>query len=87
MEKAVFVCKHIFEGSRPVLLVSHSEDDWQFLCGENHTASELPEVVGLNHILERDFSIVAIMDIPVDCEAERQTTSSPWIITSCDKNA
>ena len=53
MERAAFVCSHVFENSRPVLLVSHVDGGWQLLCGQAHVTKEIPRLVGLNP-LERD---------------------------------
>lgn len=34
---ATITCRHIIDGSLPILYVSHDEDDgmWQFLCGKS----------------------------------------------------
>src|SRR4051812_23851699 len=33
-----YVCVHVFDSSRPILLVSRSGGDWSFLCGAVHEA-------------------------------------------------
>ena len=40
---ATILCKHIARGEKPILYVSHDEDDgmWQFLCNEEHTIEDL----------------------------------------------
>ena len=84
IELKSYVCKHIFENSRPVLLVSKMDGDLCFLCGSLHddTAEEY-RVVGANHILDRDQSLIEIaMKLNDNFEAERKTVDSPWIITS-----
>ena len=81
MEIAAYVCSHVFENSKPVLLVSHAGGDWQCLCGGDHAADEVPNVVGLNHLLDRDPSLRELEDLPVDWEAERTTTKHKWIRT------
>ncbi len=80
-EQAVFVCSHVFDQMRPVLLVCHDGGDWQFLCGGEHAEGEIPHVVGLNHILDLDPSLQELMNIPIDSEAERQAPDLPWILT------
>lgn len=77
-EIAAFICRHIFAESRPVLLVSHADGDWQFLCGDGHDVGELPHVVGLNHLLDRDPSLEELVDLPVNWEAERTEVGAPW---------
>ena len=78
-ERAAFVCRHVFEGSRPVRLVAHESGDWQFLCGEEHEPGDGPRVVGLNHLTERDPSIVAVLELPSGWEAERRDVGGPWV--------
>jgi hypothetical protein len=78
-ERAAFVCSHVFEGSRPILLAAHEEGDWQFLCGGEHGSGDGPRVVGLNHLLAREPGINAILDLPQNWEAERPDVGRPWI--------
>lgn len=82
---AVFICSHIFENTKPILLVSHEDDDWQFLCGGEHDENEKPKVVGIGHLLERDPSLLELADLPRDCEAERRTVDEKWSITRCEE--
>jgi hypothetical protein len=75
-----YVCKHVFEGSRPVLLVSRGDGDWCFLCGGHHEdrASEY-RVIGIGHVVESDKTLGDLFDLPADWEAERQSVDSRWI--------
>ena len=82
-EIAAYVCNHVFERTRPVLLVVRDSGDWQFLCGETHDPEELPEVVGLNHLIDDDPSLQQILDLPINWEAERRSPNDPWIRTAC----
>tara|TARA_R110001592_G_scaffold299603_1_gene570655 strand:- start:415 stop:681 length:267 start_codon:yes stop_codon:yes gene_type:complete len=77
-EIPVYICSHIFEDSRPVLLVYKEDDDLQFLCGEEHDSNEIPRVVGINHIIERDESLIEIINIENGWEAERSNINSEW---------
>ncbi len=77
-ELAAFVCSHVFEKRSPVLLVLRSEGDWQLLCGGAHNDEEVPRVVGLNHLLEADPSLRAVLELPDEWEAERSSQASPW---------
>jgi hypothetical protein len=82
-EVAAYVCSHVFARTRPVLLVVRDRGDWQLLCGGVHDPEDLPEVVGLNHLIDDDPSLRQIIDLPVDWEAERQSPDEPWIRTPC----
>jgi hypothetical protein len=77
-ELAAFICSHVFDQSRPVLLVSRGDGDWQFLCGGEHDAGDRPHVVGLNHLLDRDPSLRELLDLASDWEAERVDEAGPW---------
>jgi hypothetical protein len=75
-----YVCRHVFVQSAPVLFVSRPDGDWCFLCGQQHeqSASEY-RVVGIGHILEQDQSLVNVMDLLPDWEAERTEIDEEWI--------
>ena len=81
MEVLAYVCSHVFENTRPILLVSREGGDWQCLCSGEHDAGEIPNVVGLNHLIERDHTLAALADLPDDWEAERSNVMEPWIRT------
>ena len=78
---AVFICSHVFENEKPILLVCHEGGDWQFLCGGTHRTDEKPKVVGVGHLVERDPSLNEIADLPLDFEAERSEVGAQWVIT------
>ncbi len=82
----VFICSHIFNKSRPILLVIKTGGDWQMLCGGMHNADETPKVVGMEHLLQRDQSLVQILDLPDEYEAERKSLNDSWIRTKCVSN-
>lgn len=77
-EIPAFVCSHVFEKNRPVLYVCRDDGDWQLLCGGSHEESEVPHVVGLNHFLEEDPSLLALLDLPDNWEAERSAVDAEW---------
>jgi hypothetical protein len=68
----------VFSDTRPVNLVLQSDGDLQMLCGDGHDATELPRVVGLNHLLERDPSLKEVLDLPDGWEAERAAPGQRW---------
>jgi hypothetical protein len=77
-EVAAFICSHVFDQTRPVLMVLHEGGDWQFLCGADHELGDGPRVVGIKHLLDRDPSLHELLDLPSDWEAERLEVGSPW---------
>lgn len=79
---AGFVCPHIFRNERLILLVSHEDGDWQFLCGESDHAAD-GHVVGIGHLVERDPTLLDLVDLPLDWEAERANPGEPWLRTAC----
>jgi hypothetical protein len=83
-EELAFVCIHIFDNSRPVLLVTRNNDELCFLCGDMH--EDDPQnfrVVGANHIYERDQSVFEAAQLLNDnCEAERESVDEKWQFTT-----
>ena len=81
-----YVCIHVFEGAKPVLLVCRPDADWCFLCGEEHPDdAAYYKVVGIGHVLERDPSLVDLLDLAPEEEAERSALGAPWIRTDLSK--
>jgi hypothetical protein len=78
LETAAFICSHVLKFERPVLLVVRSAGDWQFLCGDVHSA-ESAHVVGANHLFDRDERLRELQDLPVDWWAERSSVDAPWV--------
>ena len=76
---AAFVCSHVFSAAAPVRLVVHESDgDWQFLCGQEHAEDELPHVVGIGHLQERDATLTQVVDLEPGWEAYRAGMESGW---------
>ena len=74
----VLICRHIFENSRPVLLVRNQEDTWSFLCdGDDHEDDDFC-YVGFGHLLDRDLSLNECADLAVGHEAERKSVGANW---------
>jgi hypothetical protein len=76
---AVYLCSHVFNQERPVLLVSHAGNDWQFLCGDTHPESEVPVIVGVMHLVARDPTLEQVADLPPGGEAERASIDHAWV--------
>lgn len=78
-----YVCIHVFDQSRPVLLVTREDGDWCFLCGDLHPESaDYYRVVGLGHVVARDQSLNSILDLSPNEEAERVAVGERWIRTN-----
>ena len=76
----VIVCSHVLEASRPILLVAHDADGWNFACGQrDHAGADDFHVVGVGHLIERDASVNDCASLPVGLIAERVSVDSPWI--------
>jgi len=82
---AVFICSHVFENTKPTLLVCHEGGDWQFLCGGAHDVDDKPKVVGIGHLLERDPTLHEISNLPIDFEAERKEVGGEWIVSMLEE--
>jgi hypothetical protein len=77
---ACFSCDHVLKKERPILYVSHDEDDesWQFLCGlDDHTQANI-KIVSLKNATELDSTINDLYEMPVGYEAERRTINDKW---------
>jgi hypothetical protein len=79
-ELRVFICKHVFDKSRPILLVANMEGDLCFLCGGPHPDDpDAYEAVGLNHILEMDPTVTEpALNLSENWEAVRTADNMKW---------
>lgn len=59
----VLVCRHILEGDREIeLIVHHSDDKWQIMCGAYDHADETSvELIHAQHLFEDRPAIERIM--------------------------
>ena len=75
----VIICSHVLEATRPILLVAHDAEGWNFACGNtDHGNAEDFHVVGVGHLVARDPSINQCADLPVGFIAERSAAAFPW---------
>jgi hypothetical protein len=81
-----YVCTHVFDESKPVLVVVHDKDgDWSFVCGAPHIDSANDyRVVGVAHLTSHDSSLNECADLLVGFEAERSAVDQNWIRTRID---
>ena len=82
-----YICTHVFEKTRPILLVAHEGGDWMFMCGAADHEKQDWHVVGIGHLTERDPTIHDCADLPDGFEAERKNIGSPWLRTPIDSPA
>jgi|ERR1044071_2330317 hypothetical protein len=77
---AVITTRQITEGTAPILLVSHDEEDggWQFLPGDGPVREENARVVGLRRIWLLDPSVGELADLPLGWQAFRNAPADPW---------
>jgi hypothetical protein len=77
-ETAAFVCSHVFDASKPVLLVARENNDLMCMCGEFHEADEAYHVVDAEHLIARDQTLRKFVELPNDTAAERAAIGKPW---------
>ena len=80
-----YICSHIFENSRPVLLVAHEDGDWIFSCGNYDHDEKDWKVVGVGHLTSRDETLNECSDLHNGFEAERSAAGKTWIRTKIDE--
>lgn len=74
-----YVCTHVFDGERDVLLVSRPDGDWCLLCGGDHPDDPSSyRVVGIGHFLDQDPRLREVLDLDANEEAERSRKDGPW---------
>jgi len=61
-----------------VLLVAREEGDWMFLCGAQHPSDEEYQVVGLEHLIDRDKTLLAALNLEDQMELERSAVGGVW---------
>jgi hypothetical protein len=78
-ETKAYSCRYVVEGTRPVLYVTRADGDWCFLCGEEHPQDAYWFlVVGLGHEVDKDRTLLEILDLAPEEEAEREEVGGVW---------
>lgn len=80
---ASFICSHVFDDTHPILLVCKDDGEFQFLCGGIHEG-ELPRIVGLGHMIDRDRSLLELLNMDDGYAAERESVGEVWQIYKND---
>ena len=76
---ACITTRFVLDGSRPVLLVTHDQDDncWQFLCGTTDDAAH-GRAVELDNALDVCPEIAELADLPPGWSAWRDAPGDAW---------
>jgi hypothetical protein len=76
----VLSCLHVLDNERVVQVVCRDRDgDWLFLCGDDHgdDGPEAFEIVGVEHLLERQDELRALLDLEIGWMAEAR--NGRWV--------
>lgn len=76
---AVYTTRDIIEEGKPILLVTHDQDDgaWQFHT-EKTVAAFDAKIAALDEIVYCDSSVADVADLPLGWSAIRDSITSPW---------
>jgi hypothetical protein len=76
---AATTSRYVTEEGRPILLVTHYEDDhsWGFQSGDPLSVED-GRVVGMGTILRHDPTLARIADLAPGWSAERQSVGGEW---------
>jgi len=76
--------RQVLEGSEPILLVSHDEDDheWQFI-GTSDACVEDGRLVCLEEMVKLDPTILELADLPPGWQAIRAGVGALWRRQRC----
>ena len=75
-----YICQHVFRGERPVMRVLREHDCWQMLCDLEHGETEMPHVVHVHHLMNRDATLRPLLTLPVAAFVERSPSEpSGWV--------
>ena len=81
LNTAVFTTKFVIEENSPILFVFHYDDgSWQFSGTEENLSDEDYRIVSLQEMIEHDKSIHELGDMPINSQASRSNSKSPWKI-------
>lgn len=71
--------RQVLDGSEPILLVSHDEDDhaWQFI-GTSDASVEDAKLVCLEDIVRLDPTVLEVADLPPGWQAFRDQVGGEW---------
>ena len=73
------MCSHVFDESRPILLVVHESVGWTFACGGRDHEDDDFHNVGVGHLIDRDPTLNECADLEPHSVAERASVEDPWV--------
>jgi hypothetical protein len=76
---ATFTTRQVLDGSEPILLVSHDEDDhgWQFI-GTSDASMADAKLVCLEEIVRLDPTVLEVADLEPGWQALREVVDGSW---------
>lgn len=78
---AVLTTKNVINNKMLITRVYHNTDgSWQFFDDVSTNANENIMVVGFGQIVQRDSSIIKLLDLPPSYLAHRKTANENWKI-------
>lgn len=82
MDRMVFTCCHVLREGAEVRHVSIDDGDIQVLCiGGDHGPATNAAVVHLQHLVDRDASILAALEGLAEGQvAYRRSCAQPWVV-------
>ena len=85
IETTAIICAHVFKNERQIeVVIHHSDGVWQLVCGEHDHPEDCSdfEVVGLEHLIERQSNLASLVDLKTGWLAE--WTPSGWTLSAHD---
>ena len=83
LNTAVFTTSFILNDKKPILYVSHYDEDgaWEFLSDDDFDDFEkVAKVVSLEEIINLDPTIIELLEMEEGCHAIRKSKEDQWII-------
>lgn len=79
LETKCYLCVHVADAQRPVLLVTRPAGDWCLTCGDEHVQDASSFRVGhLAHPIAEDPTLRSVLDLGINQEAERSRMHARW---------
>jgi len=72
-----FATSPVADGAEPVRHVALEEDGWQLLCGT--VPADDPQILHLHHALDRDRTLLEVLDLEPGERADREALDRPWV--------